>query len=734
MNARYLPLVTFILTVAAFADDARLPDRLIVSIGDSYASGEGNPPFADKQCRRSTAAGPYQAYVAIDEVDALDLVEFISLACSGAKVIDPDLSDTDAKGGLLDPYKGADSSAGGILLPQIDQLVLQMCPGATPCPPSSQRRIDALLISIGGNDAGFAGIVEHCKTDDCTDASYQALVAAKISRLADDVVDAGGSVVEQSIFGRLADAIREKLNVGQVYITEYPDPTRKGDCDYCDELLDDAWEGLFWLSIDRAEVEWASNVVVPALNDAIRRAATRHGWFLVDRLEPRYRCYRGGGHGYCTSDANRWIVTWDESEDQQDNIDGTLHPNSSGHEIYRNRLFIALVGAFVDDSYTGSVESGTHQEPYKALADAVDEVFPGGTIWLRPGVYPGAGIYNKPMIWRATGTGVVVSNAKAPGGSITRANTVPSPEPTPAAEQNVDTPAALFAKLLDDTFVAERNPAANFAGAPILLVGDSQSGMTGSGAHRALFHFDIPSLPSQVELTSALLVLRHSSSLGSSATRLRACAVASPWSHHTVTWSDQPATSPICSTPGEHDESDVNDDRPIRVIDVTAIVMQWLNGTLPNHGLSLSASPAGRSMLFQSGENRRQPELVLLYHGHAPRRRAIRQPGTPHVRPALDLPADNTIKRSQAAPHIWDFTWFAPPTPCFSAIVIQGPGGVRIEQSQIRNASRAYPYRFRYEYPGALTNDTHGPWYWTVTVTCPDSVTKSESRVFWVEP
>jgi len=86
--------------------DVTVRDFLIVSIGDSYASGQGNPdvpqwifdddPFErpsaspaiwqDQRCHRSALAGPARAAMGIERRDLHTSVTFISFACSGATI------------------------------------------------------------------------------------------------------------------------------------------------------------------------------------------------------------------------------------------------------------------------------------------------------------------------------------------------------------------------------------------------------------------------------------------------------------------------------------------------------------------------------------------------------------------------------------------------------------------------------------------------------------------------
>jgi hypothetical protein len=123
-----------------------LRDLLIVSIGDSFASGEGNPDkmredpggvkWIDERCHRSAWAGPARAAIIIEKADPKTAVTFISFACTGASI----------KKGLL----GAQDRKGHEVEPQLDKVFAAV----------GRRTIDALLLSIGGNDLEFSKLVE----------------------------------------------------------------------------------------------------------------------------------------------------------------------------------------------------------------------------------------------------------------------------------------------------------------------------------------------------------------------------------------------------------------------------------------------------------------------------------------------------------------------------------------------------------------------------------------------
>jgi len=113
---------------AAGHDDGR---TVYVALGDSYSSGEANPPFdtTAADCHRGKYAWPRL-------VGAWLRWQTVLLACSGAT--------TEA---ITGPYKDQP--------PQADELA-DVDPAA-----------DVVSITIGGNDAGFGRVLAQCLLADC---------------------------------------------------------------------------------------------------------------------------------------------------------------------------------------------------------------------------------------------------------------------------------------------------------------------------------------------------------------------------------------------------------------------------------------------------------------------------------------------------------------------------------------------------------------------------------------
>jgi hypothetical protein len=411
-----------------FEQPVVVKDYLIVSIGDSYASGEGNPdvpqkfatgPFdiplpivsrdavwEDARCHRSATAGPAQAAMRLELADPHSSVTFLSFACSGANVEQHGFNNTspldpynttgngviDNGVGILGPYAGAAPPAGAAPL---DNQIQQVHDAV------GHRRIDALVMSGGGNDIGFGYVgtacvvLPHCETRSVT-ASPAAKAAGATTqtldaRLHDDIAALPG------IYDDLANQLdATDLDVAKLYVSEYPDSTRNNAGAHCSAMLDDViplstvivggaiaaavlavtypWvlPAVFVAAVASGvlppfgifddEVAWAGDAALPAgdanadhgLNRAIADAAQAHvhnrvPWELVGGIADDFRGTgarsNGVGHGYCAS--NSWIRSADESNTMQGpyniaihgDTKGTLHPNAAGHTDYAAHIY-----------------------------------------------------------------------------------------------------------------------------------------------------------------------------------------------------------------------------------------------------------------------------------------------------------------------------------------------------------------------------------------------------------
>lgn len=290
-------------------------DFLIVSLGDSVASGEGNPDlpqasglperWQDQQCHRTALAGPAQAAIQLEQADSKTSVTFVHLACSGATIDE----------GLLGRHAGIER--GRMLPPQVDEMRDLV----------GEREIDAVLVSIGANDVQFVSLITRCVAGPDCHLEYPASAASHFERL---IVRLPGR------YDRLDSALDAQVPSQRVYISEYFDPTRNGTGGFCDNILADHPDAGGPFQITAEEAQWASENMLVRLNAEVFGAAVRHDWRYAGGIRSPFLT-----HGYCAAPLN-WVLTYTESMLVQGDQNGTIHPNVPGHRLYGDRIVATL--------------------------------------------------------------------------------------------------------------------------------------------------------------------------------------------------------------------------------------------------------------------------------------------------------------------------------------------------------------------------------------------------------
>jgi lysophospholipase L1-like esterase len=268
--------------VASRVSNTKLRDLLVVSLGDSYSSGEGNPgpggAWIDKACHRSANGWPARVARSLQTRDTT--VTFLSYACSGATLAQ-----------LYTTTTGRPSQ-------------VAMARGALGSPTlASTRRIDALLLSGGVNDLGFADILTDCALpggDPCR-RSLTSTFNALPGR-----------------YAALQRAVTANLKVAHTYIADYPARLFTNAADNVETC------GFPFYVVPTADGAWI-NQQGTTLDGKIQTAATVHHWVDVHVTDP----FRH--HGYCAGSAT-WFRSWLSSQAVQGDQNGTGHPNGAGHQ------------------------------------------------------------------------------------------------------------------------------------------------------------------------------------------------------------------------------------------------------------------------------------------------------------------------------------------------------------------------------------------------------------------
>lgn len=292
-----------------FTDTVRVKDLLIVSMGDSVSSGEGNPEinrslvsnpqWADtefgplspdvltmgKLAHRSSKAYAAQAALALEQADPHTSVTFVSVASSGASV---ESGLVNGQGWSLEDANTTRMGVGQIQ--QVKDIV-------------GTRRIDALVITVGADDIGFGTIVKDVvmlpelpgMASHSTFTALQTETAGFINSL-------------PTVYGDLNQGLQTMgVEIGRVFLTEYFDPTTGDNGMVPASSLDDIAP---MLKADLTEATWAQTQVVRQLNVKIHDAAAQFGWTVVEGVDEAFLT-----HGYSATD--HWVRRAPESADIQ---------------------------------------------------------------------------------------------------------------------------------------------------------------------------------------------------------------------------------------------------------------------------------------------------------------------------------------------------------------------------------------------------------------------------------
>ena len=365
------------------SEQINVRDLLIVGIGDSVASGEGNPdipgncqtadavsgkidftscdskpiwwpefpspsdsPLQDPtinqnyQCHRSNNAGSehfaHDLQAASLRGDAHYSVTFLSVACSGASI----------NQGLLGPWNGVpprpeDATPKPKDLPaQIDQL--RQLIGVNQATGKLLRTPDAVILTVGGDDVGFASVLTACLSgpngrgntfDHCSDPGSPTgdkqlkevnrrlgLMAGNFANFANCFSDLGNPCVVSS---------KKEAPLGipssRLWITQYFDASRDDSGQLCDYSVVPILSTL-----SPADFQWANTNIVAPLENQISTAASAHGWNVLPVYSDFYT------HGICATD--HWLNQWDEEFQNQGDKQGFFHPNHNGQDDYFQKM------------------------------------------------------------------------------------------------------------------------------------------------------------------------------------------------------------------------------------------------------------------------------------------------------------------------------------------------------------------------------------------------------------
>lgn len=324
---------------ATGSEGVKVNDLVIVGVGDSNGSGEGNPSFTVRRCARGVTSYQFQVADYIEHQDDHTSVTFIFSACSGASVAHLITAD----------YRGTVPVESAKLPPQFEQVGDLLSSPAGDRFGGPARKVDAALVSIGVNDLSFGPVLETCiKFGRLSRVPHRSCADERV-RPRFDAANALytfgypslsgtrlGSVVasfQRELPGRIRElepALRRRPGLGaaglgmrnlkRAFFTTYPDFSGSDTGEPCDTYDSIAtlprWAPETWQWLRDQSVELNRNVGRGASSIDATTVVVPNGLWAR--------------HGYCATDS--WFVPVLSAVVKGD-ATGPFHPNVTGHTI-----------------------------------------------------------------------------------------------------------------------------------------------------------------------------------------------------------------------------------------------------------------------------------------------------------------------------------------------------------------------------------------------------------------
>ncbi len=342
----------------AHADGPGVGTPTVVSVGDSYISGEAGrwAGSSNTSSARADALGSTAYYdnatgtgETIDrchrarsaEIHIGGGVRSVNLACSGAKA-------ATATGSTFKPGLDFYSGSEGVGQARALQAL------------AATSNVRMVVVSIGGNDFNFAGIVQQCVQDFLLSPSWWKDYCNDDSSVTSNFTSANISAVKTRIAGALTNVRTAMRNAGYadtqwtMLVQTYPSPVpggsgfRYGQSGYTRQ---DTGGCGFW----NADADWANSSALPTINNTVTGAITQAGITnaktlnLASTFNGRRLCesgvglYEEVGIASWTStgavDRTEWvnqIRTVSTAGDSPYFIQESLHPNYWGQLAVRS--------------------------------------------------------------------------------------------------------------------------------------------------------------------------------------------------------------------------------------------------------------------------------------------------------------------------------------------------------------------------------------------------------------
>lgn len=285
----------------------------LLGLGDSYISGQGAFNYRDGTdtyndfCHLSPLSYPFL-------LGKLNFNSYNSVACSGARTIDINTDSLDYEGQVRDGVHEDKRDKNSILANFMPGYIYQQ-------EFASAYQPEAMLLSVGGDNVGFADIVKRCVANQGGGTCYdtyedRAELVKEINRTYPELV-------------HTYTTLREKSGGGRLYVVGYPQIAKDGgNC------------GLN-VHLNSSEVHFSAQLI-DYLDSVVQQAASAAGVFYVDTQTAF------DGHRLCEAPAGQSAMNgFTVGQDAGVTIDGrtinfigaeSYHPTALGYSLLADAI------------------------------------------------------------------------------------------------------------------------------------------------------------------------------------------------------------------------------------------------------------------------------------------------------------------------------------------------------------------------------------------------------------
>ncbi len=159
-----------------------------------------------------------------------------------------------------------------------------------------------------------------------------------------------------------------------------------------------------------------------------------------------------------------------------------------------------------------------------------------------------------------------------------------------------------------DAYVASSTPSTNYAFSTVLALQPNVY---------SYIRFNLSGIPSGATVQKAVLRIYMNYPSNAVAGTFDVYQINTAWSETSLTWSNKPALG-VSATGGHPVSLGSSNYQNFVLVDITPLVQNWVNGTIPNNGVALMTTTTGASYQFDSKEatyTSHQPELEIAIPG-----------------------------------------------------------------------------------------------------------------------